>query len=211
MSAPTPLAVRLWRDYQDDVRRLPGMCLGTASVTGAVAATAAGFDTSGARRVELVEEVDLSSTDGAPETAVRTLRLLQELTARGIVVDWRLRLGDEPTAPALGHLYPPREIDGREDAARLRAEWARTFFLGKCSYRRGPGFLEVRDHRAGVLQRIVIDEPEYHAAISELTADDPAHQPSPDILTDSVLRDLAAESLTLRFGAHHWWAPTPVH
>ncbi|WP_156727432.1 DUF5825 family protein [Streptomyces apocyni] len=211
-SAPTPLAVRAWRDYQDEVRRLPGMFLGSASVTGAVASTAEELYASGARRIELVEAVDLSSI-GVPEAVVRTLRLLQELTARGIVVDWRLRLrlGDESTATALGHLYPPREIDGCGDAARLRADWARTFFLGKCSYRHGPGFLEIRDHRSGVLQRIVIDEPEYHAAISELTADAPAHPASPDALTDSILDALATESLTLSFGGLHWWAPCRIY
>lgn len=202
----SPLTLSLWRDYRDEVLRLPGIHLGTAAVTTDAAAAAREFYASGARRVELITVADVSS-DADPRTVVRILDLLRELTAWGMVVDWRVRLTDVPAAGMhLGHLYPPREIDGPKGAADLRAEWARGFFLGKCHYRKGPGFLEIRDHRLGVLNRIIIDEAEYLAAVDTLRRD-----PTARGVPAGVLDDLAAESLTLQFGDCHWWTPCPVY
>jgi uncharacterized protein DUF5825 len=44
-------------------------------------------------------------------------------------------------------------------------EWRSAYHPGKCFYRRGPGFLEVRDRRSGELSRFVIDDPTYVAAV----------------------------------------------
>lgn len=196
------VTLSLWRDYQDEARRLPGMHLGTVAVTGEAAGSAREFYRSGVRRAELVGVADLSA-DAEPAAVVRTLDLVRELTAWGIVVDWRVRLIDAAAYwPMLAHLYPPREVDGPVGADRLRSDWADGFFLGKCQYRQGPGFLEIRDHRAGVLNRIVIDEPDYLAAVDAVRGD-----PLAPGVAAAVMADLAAESLVLRVGGLHWWAP----
>lgn len=202
MTSHGTVTLSLWRDYKDEARRLPGMHLGTVAVTGDGPGSAREFYRSGVRRAELVTVADLSS-DAEPASVVRILDLVRELTAWGIVVDWRVRLIDAPACwPMLAHLYPPREVDGLVGADRLRSDWADGFFLGKCQYRKGPGFLEIRDHRAGVLNRIIIDEPDYIAAVDAIRDTAEARG-----VPAAVMADLVAESLVLRVGDLHWWAP----
>lgn len=196
----------LWRDYKDDVRRLPGMYLGTVAVSRPASAAAQEFYDGGVRRVALGTVADLTAA-AEPDSVLGILDLIKELTAWGIVVEWRVRLDD--TAPQwtmLSHLYPPVEVDGIVDAQRARAQWAAGFFLCKCHYRRGPGFLEVRDHRAGVLNRITIDESAYLAGVAALLGD-PAAKAVPREITDAFV----AEQLALEVGDLLWWAPNRPH
>ncbi|MFB7169765.1 DUF5825 family protein [Streptomyces sp. NPDC056254] len=206
--------IDLWRDYRDHARTLPGMHLGSVAVADAcadAAHTARELYRTGVRRAEFSTLVDLSPA-AEPVCAVRLLDLIRELTAWGVVVDWRVRLPDAgscrsgPSAFTLGHLYPPSGIEGPADAAELRAAWAEGFFLGKCLVRNGPGFLEVRDHRSGVLNRIVIDEPAYLAGVEAVRAD-----PTADGVDPGVRADLAAESLLVGVGELWWWAPHRPH
>ncbi|MER7730750.1 DUF5825 family protein [Streptomyces erythrochromogenes] len=206
--------IDLWRDYREHARTLPGMHLGSVAVADAAvnaAHTARELYRTGVRRAEFSALVDLSAT-ADPLCAVRVLDLLRELTAWGVVVDWRVRLPDAgtcpggPSAPTLGHLYPPSRIEGPAGAAELRAAWAEGFFLGKCVVRNGPGFLEIRDHRPGVLNRIVIDDPEYLAAVEAVRAD-----PSAAGVDPAVRGDLVAESLLVAVGDLWWWAPHRPH
>jgi hypothetical protein len=202
MKSHRTLTLSLWRDYRDQARQLAGMHLGTAVISEGADTAARELYRSGVRRAELVSVADLS-VDAEPESAVRTLDLIRELTAWGIVVEWRVRMtGADESWPEFGHLYPPCEIEDSDDAVNARAVWARSFFLGKCHYRRGPGFIEVRDHRPGVLNRIVIDDPAYLAALSAVLDDSRARA-----VPEKIMRAFAAESLVLRFGDLHWWAP----
>jgi hypothetical protein len=97
---------------------------------------------------------------------------------------------DDP-ATVFGHLHPPAG----------QTAWASTFFLGKFHYRHGPGFMEVRDHRSGNLNRIIIDEPDYLEAIATLIRDPAAAIPG------DILDDLVGEALVIPVGDRHWWAP----
>lgn len=203
---PEPTApgvpLQLWRDYHDPAGRLPGMSLGHVRVVGDAAAEAAELYRSGVRRAALVGTVDL--TAGAdPATTVPVLELLRELTGWGVVVDWRARLDPGPPPAALTHLYPPAAIDGA--APEHWRDWVDGFFVGRLYYRRGPGFLEIRDHRDGVLSRIVVDDPAYLDAIRRLVRDPAAGVPA------GILADLAAEALILAVGDRHWWAPYRPH
>ncbi|WP_412180328.1 DUF5825 family protein, partial [Streptomyces yangpuensis] len=91
------------------------MHLGSITVAEAsvdAAHTARELYRTGLRRAEFSALVDLSAT-AEPAGAVRVLDLVRELTAWGVVVDWRVRLPDAgacrtgPSAYTLSHLYPP--------------------------------------------------------------------------------------------------------
>ncbi|MYS18717.1 hypothetical protein GA0115240_100427 [Streptomyces sp. DvalAA-14] len=187
----------------------------------------------GARHILLPEPVDLSpAADG--ERSVRALVALREMTSRAIAVEWRLRLGpseaadsgaaggggrsggregsdgtgagaDADAVAAFRHLSPPEAVTGVPDGADLLARWRAGYFFGACIYRRGPGFLQVRDRRDGQLGRITIDDPAYMAAVAALEAGVPA-----DDLPAEILADLAAEDLIGRVGGYAWWTPCRV-
>ncbi|MFI9723389.1 DUF5825 family protein [Streptomyces sp. NPDC052396] len=93
-----------------------------------------------------------------PEAAVRTPCLIRELTAHAICVDWRVRLGPgTPSARSLGHLQPPGELLGPPDGAELPARRRHDHYLGRCVWRQGPGFIQIRDRRWGELRRYTVD------------------------------------------------------
>lgn len=194
----TPVTVTLWRDYEELDR--PGVFAGTAVVSVPAAEASRVFFEDGVRRVALVDAVDLASADGQA-AAVRTLVLVRELTGYGIAVDWRLRLGAERWRP-LSHLCPPGEVIGAEDVCR---EWWNGYHFFKCVYRRGPGFLQVRDRRSDVLRKITIDGSVHRAAVDELLEGCPAAAIPP-----SILRDLTTMRLVHVLGGTAWWLPYRV-
>jgi hypothetical protein len=94
-----------------------------------------------------------------PAADVAALRLLTEAIARQVPVDWAL--GDEPPWPVrtLVHLPPPRGATGPA-ARRYADQWRDLHQFGLCTYRRGPGFVRVRDLRpGGPNRRVVVDAP----------------------------------------------------
>lgn len=188
----TPVTVALWRDYEELER--PGVFAGTAAVPVPAAEAGRAFFEDGVRRVALIDTVDL----GRAAAAVRALVLLRELTGYGIAVDWRLRLDAGRWRP-LSHLYPPGEVIGAED---VRLEWRNGYHFFKCAYRRGPGFLQVRDRRSDVLRNITIDGPAHRAAIDDLLEGCPASAVPPPIL-----RDLTTMGLVHLLGGTAWWLP----
>ncbi|MEO3811505.1 DUF5825 family protein [Sphaerisporangium sp. B11E5] len=194
----TPVTVTLWRDYEELDR--PGMFAGTAVVSGPAADESRVFFESGVRRVALSDTVDLEIA-GGQAAAVRTLVLVRELTGHGIAVDWRLRLGAERWRP-LSHLYPPAEVVGAED---VRREWRDSYHFFKCVYRRGPGFLQVRDRRSEILRKVTVDGPVHRAAIDHLLEGCPASAIPPPIL-----RDLTTMRLVHLLGGTAWWLPYRV-
>jgi hypothetical protein len=210
-STPAP-AVTLtgWRHHDEVVADLPGIALPAwpaPATASAVDAATALYD-AGARRVAIDGVVDLSGSGDVP-TSLRTLALVRELTGCGVVVDWRLRL--TPGAPdwwLLNHLQPPAELQAGPGGAAVRQAWADSFYLDKCIYRHGPGFIQVRDRRAGELNRLTIDEPDYLEPLDRLLdgADEatvPAHIAA-DLAAEGLLWSLAGALLWLPYRVRRW-------
>lgn len=152
----------LWKDRDPAAMRLPGIYHGALdgppdNPVYAVAQLAS----EGVQFVRVPDPVDLTDPDGA--SAVAVLLLVRELTSHGIAVDWTLRMADPAQWQALSHLHPPaavlRGATGEEIDAGVVTAWRGSFHIAKCGYRRGPGFLEIRDHRWGSFRRLVVNAP----------------------------------------------------
>lgn len=200
------IEIELSRDYLPDAAQVSGMSFGTRRITGAWRPLVAELHRAGVRHARLPDPVDLCPDTGA--ASGRALVLIRELTARAVAVDWVARCHDGCAGQGLfDHLYPPDRVDGAAGAVdpAIRG-WRDSFFLGKCVFRRGPGFVEVRDRRAGALELITIDEPEHLAAIGQLLEGVPARQvPAP------VRHDLADARLIAAQAGQLWWLPTPAY
>ncbi|WP_329577745.1 DUF5825 family protein [Kitasatospora sp. NBC_01250] len=214
---PATVAVRAWRDVEPVTRYLPSMSLGTVEVAGPSGPAAQRLWDLGARRVEIPGTVDLTSPDTATTTdtatatatasaTVHRLCLIRDLTARAVQVDWTLRLGPRAEAwEELGHLQPPTALLGPADPDAALRLWTDTHHVGKCLWRKGPGFVQIRDRRWGELRRFTVDEPDYQEVIERLVdgapqADLPAH----------ILADLRGEQLVGQVGELFWWLPYRV-
>ncbi|MFH8371682.1 DUF5825 family protein [Streptomyces sp. NPDC018031] len=205
-----PLPVLAWRDYDPDACRLPGMDLGELPLTGRAAEEADRLWRLGARRVRLPESVDLTRAAADPAAAARAVRalcLVRDLTAHAVLVEWRLALADEDPEQwrALNHLQPPLDLTGPADPAAALQEWRHQHYLCKCLWRRGPGFVQIRDRRWGDLRRFTVAEPEYQEAIALLEHGVPARRVDPEILAD-----LRTERLVGEAGELVWWLPYRV-
>ncbi|MER7693849.1 DUF5825 family protein [Streptomyces sp. NPDC097610] len=155
----------------------------------------------GVRYAELHEPVNLSSPTPRDLHALDFVRVA---TARGLLVRWQLRAGRRAdpalTARDLTHLQPPASLDGARPAERL-TEWRSRFYIGRCVWRRGPGFVQIRDRRDGVLQRFNLLQPAYVQAVTLL------EQQQVSGVDPDVLAALRAEHLVLDLGGLDWWAP----
>ena len=100
---------------------------------------------------------------------------------------------------------PPAALLGYPDAEEVLADWRQTFYLCKCIFRRGPGFIEVRDRRNGSLSRFIVDDPAYLAAIEALIDGAPAAD-----IPEGVLREFVDEGLAGLAGDLAWWLPYRV-
>ncbi|MFJ7263548.1 DUF5825 family protein [Streptomyces globosus] len=198
------MVVEAWRDYDPAVRALPGMRLGPLEPGGATAREdAERLHAAGARCVRLPEPVEVCA--GAGPRSARALALVRELTGRAVAVEWTARCGDGCAGRGeLGHLYPPQEVEGA--AAGAARGWRAAYFPGKCVYRRGPGFVEVRDRRFGPLELFTIDEPLFVAAVGALRDGAAA-----GAVPEGVLAELEGARLVSRLGGRAWWLPVPVH
>jgi hypothetical protein len=89
---------------------------------------------------------------------LRLIRLLRDATSHAVRLAWRLSGVPSLDLRDLVHLIPP--VDGVDAAARAyAAEWIDAHRYGSYYYRRGPGFVTVRDVRAGgKKQRLLIDQ-----------------------------------------------------
>ncbi|MEU6126809.1 DUF5825 family protein [Streptomyces sp. NPDC047123] len=215
LATPTLLA---WRDYDPAACALPGMFLGEVPLPGPPRGQAERLWQLGARRVRLPAPVDLTPA-AEPEAAVHGLGLVRDLTARAVMVEWELRLAPDAvdTWRMLSHLQPPAALlvaaegrdpadgEGPSPAEQALNTWRRGHYLCKCLWRKGPGFIQIRDRRWGELRRFTADEPEYEAAIARLD-----HGALADTVPKAVLEDFRGEQLVLDIGPYAWWLPYRV-
>ncbi|WP_329264688.1 DUF5825 family protein [Streptomyces sp. NBC_01478] len=196
----------LWRDRDPAAMRLPGIYCGTLDgpPDDPVVAVAQ-LASAGVQLIQVPEPVDLTDPDGA--SAVAVLLLVRELTSHGIAVDWTLRMPDPAQWRALSHLYPPagvfRGSTGAENEDHVVTAWRGSFHIAKCGYRRGPGFLEIRDHRWGSFRRLVVNAPRSTAFQGLLDGVPVVASAS----TERVLERYLRENLVHRAGRYLWWTP----
>ncbi|MFI2235723.1 DUF5825 family protein [Streptomyces chrestomyceticus] len=216
-----PVALALWRERDPAARDIPGVYAGTLDllgdqVEGAVADLAAHH----VQFARLPRTVDLTDRDGA--AAVTALVAVRELTAFGIAVEWTLCLprtgsgvGISTGAPAdwqpLSHLHPPAAVF-RDDSSDsncsfgsrhdIAVQWRESFHAAKCGYRRGPGFIEIRDRRSGSFKRLVIRTHQHAPLIQALLRG----VPETDVPSSVVARYLPP-GLIHRAGRFLWWTP----
>ncbi|KPI16241.1 hypothetical protein OK074_1853 [Actinobacteria bacterium OK074] len=200
---PSPSAdAELWRDYDPVARRLPGMSLGSRALGAPAGDVVTALHTEGVRCLRLPEPVRLCAD--APAAVAHALRLVREATGRGLAVLWDADCDDGCAGRRLyDHLYPPRQVHGAP--ADTAERWRATYFPAKCVYRRGPGFVEVRDRRFGTLELITVDEAAHLDSLDALTEGVPTGQ-----LPDAVRRDFADAALTAEHAGRTWWLPTRV-
>ncbi|MGQ4434059.1 DUF5825 family protein [Streptomyces sp. SAS_260] len=196
----------LWKDRDPAAMRLPGIYCGALDGPPDNPVHAVGqLASEGVQFVRVPEPVDLTDPDGA--SAVAVLLLVRELTGHGIAVDWTLRMADPARWQALSHLYPPaavlRGATGEENDAGVVTAWRGSFHIAKCGYRRGPGFLEIRDHRWGSFRRLVVNAPR-STAFQRLLDGLPVVATAS---TERVLEGHLRENLVHRAGRHVWWTP----
>ncbi|MET7474840.1 DUF5825 family protein [Streptomyces sp. NPDC005648] len=199
-------ALTLWKDRDPAAMRLPGVHCGTLEGPPENPVHTVGqLASQGVQFVQVHQPVDLTDPDGT--SAVAVLVLVRELTSHGIAVDWTLRMDDPDQWRPLSHLHPPAAVlhgsSGTENDEHVVAAWRGSFHIAKCGYRRGPGFLEIRDHRWGSFRRLVVQDPA-STAFQGLLDGVPALASAS---TERVLRRHLHENLLHRAGRHLWWTP----
>jgi hypothetical protein len=193
--------ITAWRHNSPAWRLSPDVSLGTLTVYGPPSDVARRLRSAGARLVELDEPVELDAAGGQAHS-LWMLSLVRELTARAIDVSWAL--GADFLTGAdwrdFSHLMPPREISGADP--RVLTAWRHRHYIGRCMYRRGPGFIQIRDRRRDELRGFVLDQPDYLDAVDALE-DPAADRPIPRHVQDAFVE----ERLLVPVGDSRWWAP----
>jgi hypothetical protein len=191
----------LWKDRHPAAMRLPGMYAGVADRLDDPLTAVSSLAASGVQFARLRDTVDLADDDGAAATAA--LVAVRELTSHGIAVDWAIRM---PAGAAgwqqLSHLYPPAAVWCGSESENVTTRWRNSFHAAKCGYRRGPGFLEIRDRRTGSYRRTVIRSAETDQAIAPLLRGVPAAS-----LGETATRRYLEADLVHRAGQFLWWTP----
>ncbi|MFE6871092.1 DUF5825 family protein [Kitasatospora sp. NPDC057692] len=194
--------VELWLDYDPAARELPGFALGRRPLSGPAQEEVTRLHRAGIRCLRLTEPVRLCAD--APAASARALMLLREATGQGLAILWQAVCTDGCAARRrFHHLFPPEESTGiPEDVV---ADWRATYFPSKCVFRRGPGFVEVRDRRFGTLELFTIDEPGHLAHLDAL-----AEGVEVSLLPEAVHRDLAEAGLIAEQAGRAWFLPMRV-
>jgi hypothetical protein len=127
----------------------------------------------------------------------RMLTLLATASAHLVDVDWELSSPPPWPVRTLVHLPPPRSGIGYAD------QWRASYRFGLCTYRRGPGFVQIRDVRPdGEHLRVRIDG-EWAEAFETLTTG-----MSTSAKCDRLLTDLTDTGLAVRLTDGHHMLPT---
>ncbi|QFG22462.1 DUF5825 family protein [Actinomadura sp. WMMB 499] len=198
------IKVTLWREYTEAAREIPGMLLGEADAgDGSAAACAVRFSEQGARKVDLADPVDVR-TGADPGLAVRQLSLVRELTGIGMPVQWSLECDDDFPVALLQHLYPPSAVLQRDgDAAR---RWRDAYRFGSLLYRKGPGFIHVRDARTTGATRLTLGRRTHLDAVGALDQGAPHESVSP-----AIANGFRKHRLVVEIGPFLWWLPYRLH
>ncbi|MET8630888.1 DUF5825 family protein [Kitasatospora sp. NPDC004669] len=115
-----------------------------------------GYGTTVERGVIVVrDEVDLG---GNPLATLTFLAFLRVCLEEGVAVRWTATASGELDTAPLHHLWPPSGIVGLP-TDRRRA-WRQAFRYGLCYFRRGPGFITVKDARAEHGVHLMLDHPD---------------------------------------------------
>lgn len=123
----------------------------------------------------------------------RMLALLAIASTRLIDIDWQLSSVPPWPVRTLVHLPPPRSGISCAD------QWRASYRFGLCAYRRGPGFVQIRDVRPdGEHIRVRMDG-EWAEAFETLTTGTSALSKSERLLADLIDAGLA---LSLLDGHH---------
>ncbi|MFD3536868.1 RiPP maturation radical SAM C-methyltransferase [Streptomyces sp. NPDC058664] len=157
----------------------------------------------GVHLVRFSHPVDLVGGDTAQNVA--SLCLIRELTGQGIAIEWTLNANEQFQWRDLDHLHPPTHIDGIADAQAVRQQWTDDFHLCRLFYRRGPGFVQIRDHRFDGLRRLTLPGQEAMDLVARL--EDGAQI---DSLPDRLVASLAEARLIGTVGDLVWWLPYRV-
>jgi len=203
---PAAVAMTLWKDRDPAAMRLPGMYAGAVDRLDDPLTAVSSLAASGVQFARLAATVDLADADG-PDTdgaaAAAALVVVRELTSHGIAVDWTIRMPAGAVGwQQLSHLYPPAAVLCGSESANVTTWWRDSFHAAKCGYRRGPGFLEIRDRRTGSFRRTVIGSARSDQAIAPLLRGVPAAS-----LGETATRRYLEADLIHRAGQFLWWTP----
>lgn len=192
----------MWRHGAATVRALPDMHLGDRVLGADIADEARRIHESGVRFVSIEPTVDLGGRAGT-EHVIPMLSFIRDLTSYGVEVDWRAEMTapDGPEWWVFSHLFPPSVLEGPRGAEALRI-WRARYHIGRCFFRRGPGFLQIRDRRHTGLRRLTVSDDAYVSAIESLAADRGA-----DSVPAAALAVFEKHRLAVRIGSGVWWAP----
>ncbi|MFF0410491.1 DUF5825 family protein [Kitasatospora sp. NPDC004745] len=194
--------VELWLDYDPAARELPGYALGRRRLRGPVQQEVTELHRAGVRCLRLTGPVHLCAD--APAASARALTLLREATGQGLAVLWQAVCTDGCAARRrFHHLYPPERVTGC--APEVADGWRATYYPSKCVFRRGPGFVEVRDRRFGTLELFTIDEPGHLAQVEALS-----EGVDLELLPHAVHRDFADAGLIAEQAGRAWFLPMRV-
>ena len=103
---------------------------------------------------------------GDPEATLRAVARLREVALLGPQVSWRGRLTGAIDIALLCHLPPPEALEHGDAEG-----WRATYRYGSCYYRRGPGFIEIKDARdPSTVLRSMLDTPDMVGAFTACLA-----------------------------------------
>ncbi|WP_433528488.1 DUF5825 family protein [Micromonospora sp. CA-263727] len=147
----------------------------------------------GIRTISFSEPVDVD--DGS--AFLHFIALLRESISGHLDVQWSIAGSRQLDVQALCHLPPPR-ASLSEQLARVPEEWQAMHQYGSFYYRRGPGFIVIRDFRDQAdAQRYELESPSVVGVFKEMSAvvaTTDLSEPAQEFL--DVLRD---ERIILRF------------
>lgn len=142
----------------------------------------------------------------APGAAVEAVAWLRDSLSEGHVPTWRA--SELPTAqmPLLVHLPPPETGGGEYN------QWRSAFRRGLCYYRRGPGFVQVKDVREpGRSASFVLDVPEVIEVFLRCLRPTPVAEVDPDaaeaLLEERLMLCVEDQLVTLPYHMRRWPVP----
>ncbi|MEV5499523.1 DUF5825 family protein [Nonomuraea fuscirosea] len=150
------------------------------------------------RSLRMESPIDLRTPESLPALAV-----IRDATGRGLACDWHLTGADD--VAELSYLYPPNRIDGETEDPRLGA-WRTGFHIGLLLYRRGPGFVQVRDRREGHLTVYTLYEPAFLKVVELAASPVPVSR-----LDAAAASELLAANLVLKVADDLLWLPHRIH